>query len=356
MTTFLARAGRRGFTLVELLVVIGIIALLISILLPTLSSARKASKALVCLSNQRQIGQGLLFYTNAYNGYLPGSNLTSTVGLFADASVNNNNVPVRLGAFDWVTPIAEGLDINFNDGPTLDDRANRYLELLGPGSVFACPDNTQGIATKFGSIDVGAMPFISYSTGALFMYVQNDSRDNSYPNPKNLNLDRIIYPQYYNMSQGYSPKITRVGDGSSKAFIGDGGRFVNGGLPTYNFRYDANTGGNFATWGAFSRFSRGMQRAAAPANQGQSNDTFDSRLLWARHGGGTPGARGNAFDTNLLFYDGHAEKMGDLTASNPVYWMPPGTAIELDEFWNDTRESFLGSNPVTNSQGEWVSP
>ena len=61
----------RGFTLVELLVVIGIIALLISILLPTLNSARASAKAIACASNLRQVGQGIVFYTNANDGFLP---------------------------------------------------------------------------------------------------------------------------------------------------------------------------------------------------------------------------------------------------------------------------------------------
>lgn len=62
---------RGGFTLVELLVVIGIIALLISILLPSLSRARDSAKTTACLSNVRQFGQASLLYANAYNQRLP---------------------------------------------------------------------------------------------------------------------------------------------------------------------------------------------------------------------------------------------------------------------------------------------
>ena len=62
---------RMGFTLVELLVVIGIIALLISILLPSLNKAREAANSVACLSNLRQIGLSVQLYANQNKGIIP---------------------------------------------------------------------------------------------------------------------------------------------------------------------------------------------------------------------------------------------------------------------------------------------
>ena len=90
---------RSGFTLVELLVVISIIAVLAAILLPVLNKAREAAHAATCRNNLQQVGQGVQMYSNDYNGYLCWASNSSWCKHPEWPAPDPN--PTRQGHIDW---------------------------------------------------------------------------------------------------------------------------------------------------------------------------------------------------------------------------------------------------------------
>jgi len=107
------------FTLIELLVTIAIIAILASLLLPALSKAKETTRQMTCSSNLKQIGLGMIIYTQDFNGYLPPNS-------FNRGSLNyfTPHFDLKNGS-NWIT----GQHIVWQ---------NKYLDSW---KIFACPAN-----------------------------------------------------------------------------------------------------------------------------------------------------------------------------------------------------------------------
>jgi prepilin-type processing-associated H-X9-DG protein/prepilin-type N-terminal cleavage/methylation domain-containing protein len=123
---------RPAFTLVELLVVIGLIAVLISILLPTISAAHQEAQAVQCLSNLRQMAGAAAAYANVYDGYYPiayyGSfqspmSINYSWDFITETNINTGQVTVLPGLL-WMG----SANLQVQQCPSYDGRSNSLTD------------------------------------------------------------------------------------------------------------------------------------------------------------------------------------------------------------------------------------
>jgi prepilin-type N-terminal cleavage/methylation domain-containing protein/prepilin-type processing-associated H-X9-DG protein len=143
------RRFRSGFTLVELLVVIGIIAVLIGILLPSLNRAREKANQLKCASNLRQIGLAMMMYTN------------ENKGIFPAPAISKNN-PIYLRFDDWIF---------WQPGRNPDEGAlQKYIGPVFSPDVYRCPSDD--VEAHFN----GGQPNYNYSYTVNWFICQHENR------------------------------------------------------------------------------------------------------------------------------------------------------------------------------------
>ena len=304
--------ARRGFTLVELLVVIGIIALLISILLPALNQARESASAVKCLSNVRSFAQATAQFAADREGRMIDSQMRQSFGFGRqpDGSVagggGQGSVPKILSDQGYLNlqedpeiifcPSAAEEGIQFGGPPnlrhgTVSTKWTRDFTADGRGYEIGDPDGNPFFSE--GSYAVNGWVIYTKQTPRSATFTSGDViRDFEVRgSPRDAIKDELFFGQISRARE--STRTPVIGDAVwSEAFPFEGMP----GEPTLMSPDVTNPWPDYAS---------------DPSSRGVSGENHQlNRYVVARHGEGV----------NLAFLDGHAERVQNLAKLWELTW------------------------------------
>lgn len=303
---------RHAFTLVELLVVIGIIAILIAILLPALQSAREQARSVQCLSNLRGCGQTLYLYANQNKGMFPPMSLQSP-----ESFVQGNN-RVESGVPTSRYPdVKEALARIVN--PQSDPNAVPYS--AGGLQIFYCPSNFFWDGDLPGPTAQAGFPRSHWPDD--FMYTRGRIRYWYYGNP-NPEYPKYHYPGPFGSAAGAtlegSPPPTNPGGSLDWRF------------------WDTNRNGTNRDEYIVKLGDKAMAERVLMTDQSRQASfaagTYGFQFV---HGSrSNPLAKGSG---NILFGDGHAEsrrpRRSSFSSDGRAYINPSPAPDEIQPRWGN---------------------
>ena len=300
------RTRPAAFTLVELLVVIGIIAVLVGLLMPALTGARKQAIQIKCAAALREIGNAYQMYAQENNQYMPPVRINryDIDGIFYDFSAGADNPPTMISNYAyWYNFLAKYLT-NMKTGVTLlegGDAGNVTSTVL-----YGCPAFEPYTTANDPKNIVGGInrQYTGYGMNPWprFDELETPAPGANFP-PQWTDFDWDTYPNQDKRKRWY--KVIHFRKPSDRALVGD----------AYWWKIEAKAGPADGTAGPQKNrtFTGSAYSSGNPAGQ----TTFD----FYRHGkdpreavsgaGGYFERTGGKVAYNVMFCDGHVETMTD---------------------------------------------